>query len=162
MKKDVIPTHSEGWGELNLEWLLEHKSFDTLSPSEKEQVLLQVSEEEYHHMRQFLLMTRRAFSDTPNLKPREDLRGKLHNAMQNKKPQQKVLSILRYPLPVWQVAAAIAMIFIGVNFVTPQYPENYHSDHAIVTADTTGNDSAIKRRVGFYEDSIYEQGVDTL
>lgn len=96
-----------------LESLLLQKPFDELTASEEEYVLKQFSQKEYEGYRHILINSKLAMQeDLP-------LDSNIHRALKTKlantfppKRESKLVTMARYPLPLWKVATAAAAVFL--------------------------------------------------
>jgi hypothetical protein len=115
--------------------LLENKTFDELSISEKKAVMQCITPEEYEQYRNAFVMLKTEIKPKHRLKPADDLRKVLLNAFDKKyshKPDNYFKRIVTYKLPVYQIGIAAALLFAFVWFIdSPTEKINY-----VTTCDT--------------------------
>ncbi|MEO0897449.1 MAG: hypothetical protein AAFY71_13670 [Bacteroidota bacterium] len=135
---------------LNPSWdfenLLRTKDFYSLSEEEREDVLAELTEEEYQQMRELVLFSGELLKETqPSLTPRANIRQNLNEHFHSKQKRAKIVSFLKHPLPVWQVAAAAILLLLSVQFFSNGNLLNVPGvdEHHQIT-DSTGLDTAIK------------------
>jgi hypothetical protein len=94
-----------------LELLLRTKNFDGLNMYEKELLLKSLTEEEYNAMHDLYILAPSHAVD--EIEPSSDLKSRLDNAL---KAQTRHTPLLRLPIPLYQTAAAAAILFfIGLS-----------------------------------------------
>ena len=112
--------------EKKLEQLLLGKKFHQLTAEEKYYVTESIGEEEYGRMHLLLNKSKKAFKKPPSINP--DIKSNLLLAMRkqhNKQVEQKppaIVRMMRYRMPAWQAAAAIALL-IGLHFWLQSEPQ---------------------------------------
>jgi len=120
-----------------LESLLLQKTFAELTASEEEYVLKQLSQKEYTGYRQILISSKLAMQEDLPFDP--NMQGALKTKLANTfppKPEAKLVTIARYPLPLWKVVATAAAVFlmfwafpnIYQSQVEPDLVHVYHTD----------------------------------
>lgn len=150
--------------DFDLEALVREKDFADLSLEERAEVLSEVSEREYRQMRELVVWSSELLRETrPNLTPRSDIQHRLQQRLRAKKKESPVLRVLRHPVPAWQVAAAMIVFVVSIQFfdVSGLF-DGEHSRQFAPFADSTTMDSALK--VGHHpdEDSVYATFEDSL
>ncbi len=109
--------------------LLENKTFDELSISEKAAVMQCITPEEYEQYRNAFVMLKTEIKQKHRIKPDDNLRHLLLTAFDNKysyKTDSYFKRIVTYKLPVYQVGIAAALIIAFVWFFnSPAEKINY-------------------------------------
>ncbi len=112
--------------EKKLEHLLLEKKFQQLTAEEKYYVTESIGEEEYGRLHILLNKSKKALKNNPALNPAIKnnllmaMRKQQKNGMQKKPPI--IVRMVRYRLPVWQAAAAVALL-LGLHFWMQGEPE---------------------------------------
>ena len=111
--------------EKRLEHLLMSKKFGQLTAEEKYYVTESIGETEYNRLSIFLNNSKKSLKNTPAVSPA--LKNKLikafqekHGIEEKKKPNLWV-RMVNYKMPVWQVAAAVTLLF-GLHFWLQEEP----------------------------------------
>ncbi|MEO1451528.1 MAG: hypothetical protein AAFV07_18495 [Bacteroidota bacterium] len=144
---------------LDMEALIRTKDFAELSMAERAQVLIEMSEREYHELREIAQLTSLYFAEeAPRISPRAETRTNLMQAFRRQKNKDslkgKIKRTLSYPLPAWQAAAAVVVLMLAVYLgprVTPT--EGTLQDQQHVLVDTAQTDSALRQLLNPGEDS---------
>ena len=112
--------------EKKLEQLLLEKKFGELTAEEKYYVTESIGETEYNRLHILLNKSKTALKNTPSLNP--ELKNNLlkkfreeHGLQPEKKPTA-IVRVLRYRIPAWQAAAAVALL-LGFHFWQQEEPE---------------------------------------
>lgn len=112
--------------EKRLEDLLLGKKFDQLNAEEKYYVTESIGEAEYDRLHIFLNESKKTLKNTPSVSPRlkndlmKSFRAK-HKVEVVKKPSA-IVRLMRYRIPAWQAAAAVALLF-GMHFWMQEGPQ---------------------------------------
>ncbi len=109
-----------------LERLLLNKKFGELTAEEKYYATEFVSEAEYDQMHVLLKKGKKGLKNIPEIRPqvKNNLLAAFqqhHGILPNKKPN-KIIQLISYRLPAWQMAAAIALL-LGINFWLQEEPQ---------------------------------------
>lgn len=151
----------------DLEQLLTDKSFEELNLEERSAILTEMSQREYNQLRAVAQASQAYFlQPRPELSPRPDLQGKLSQQLVTSHAQrreQRFLRLLRYPIPAWQAAAAMALLVCSIYLSTngngfsaqPQGPHN-------IIVDSTHMDSSLRPPFLPNEDSMVHLTSDTM
>ena len=148
----------------DLEALIREKDFQELTFEERADVLSEISERESQQMRELVLWSGELLKETqPTLTPRNDIREKLNERFAEKKERNKIVRLLKTPVPVWQVAAATFALFLSIQVFNPNaWLNNSSSGQYNPIADSTNLDSAYKVGQHTSEDSVFSFPEDSF
>ena len=141
--------------------------FEDLSLEERSLILTEMSQREYNELRKVAQSAKAYFQEAPlELKPNPHLQAQLRNRLEQKSPRNlggKVLHTLRYPVPAWKAAAAMAFLAVAVYFGTQNgnLSETPMGPHNIIV-DSTHVDSSLKHSYPPNEDSMIHLTSETL
>ena len=108
--------------DMNLEKLLDHKDFEMLSETQKAEVLMYMSKEDYNRSRQAHLLAKSTFSHSdlalkPNPVVLDNLRKQMRSRRQVRGLVIPFLERLNAQIPIYKAAAAAILIAFGLHFI---------------------------------------------
>lgn len=151
----------------NLEHLLRERPFEALSLQERAQVLTEMSAEEYRRVREVALLAEQYLGeDASGIAPRPDIQAHLRQRLRARyRWQSRVQQLLDYRMPVWQAAAAAALLVFTLHWASEPSLSHATTMQKAQFADSTFHDSALHRAADLSEDTAYlrlGRGSDTL
>lgn len=152
---------------MNLERLLRERPFEALSLHERAEVLTEMSAEEYRRVREVALLAEQYLGEEADLpRPRPATQAQLHARLHaRRRGMDWARSLLDYRLPLWQAAAAVALLVCTLHWVNrPATGLSPQPVTAGMLADSTHHDSALRTAFDPYEDSVVylDRSADTL
>ncbi len=138
-----------------IENLATRKSFSELSAAEREAVLTEMSRDAYEHLRAILLAAPALDAGPP---PRAALRERLLARMPAQRPSRGLAGALTLRLPVWQAAAALAIVVAAVWMLKAQNARQIIAPVTEVRTDTLYREKIVwKERVVVREKTVFRE-----
>ena len=147
---------------MDLEKLLREKPFELLNQDERNLVLEEMTIQEYAGMRRAALQAEKYFRKNLPPKPRPEIQARVREQMrfnQEKTLGGRIMRLIQYKIPAYQVAAAVVLLMVGMMFSVPEPSSPFHHDGVKVSnvMDTTFTDTSTHKGINLYEDSIFSR-----
>lgn len=146
--------------DMNLEKLLDQKDFEMLSETQRAEVLMHVSKEDYNRMRQIHLLAKSRMANTDlDLKPNPMILNNLRQQMKSRRQVRGLvipfLEKLNNRIPVYKTAAAAILIAFGLHFLNGGFENSSESlISPVIFADSTNSQHQSKFTLD--EDTVKE------
>ena len=145
---------------MDLEKLLREKPFELLDKEEKKLVLAEMTADDYGLFRQIALETENYFIRKTPPVPRPEIQTRIREQIrynQEKTMGGRIMKMISYRVPAYQVAAAVVLLMLGVLFTSqqPKLTGSYDGVRAITALDSASMDSAKLKGINLYEDSMF-------